>query len=250
METRSERYKRQKRERKQRRHRRIFDLLLIPLVFISLLGCHHLESFASEKKAQEKIENEKKQAVSSAKAAPLAIQSSNSSAVSSSIQKKPTVMRVPINWQEPSENLPYPDISKVKNFWIKVSLKKNRTYLMSGKKVIYTMYSSGGTYHRNKKGKEVSSTPTGTFHIESERGYEFYNGELGEGARYWLSWKDHGLYLFHSVPIDSNGQYEVNEAEKLGKEPASHGCIRLSVPDAKWMMENLKTGTKVVIVNN
>nr|WP_224758021.1 L,D-transpeptidase [Limosilactobacillus oris] len=29
----------------------------------------------------------------------------------------------------------------------------------------------------------------------------------------------------------------------------SHGCIRLSIPDAYWIMHNVPTGTRVVIDN-
>lgn len=157
-------------------------------------------------------------------------------------------MRTPIDWQKSSETKPYPDLDQVNDFWVKVDLKKNRTYLMSGDNVIYTMYSSGGSYHHDEEsGKYESYTPTGTFYIEPERGDSFYNASLNEGANNWVSFKDHGIYLFHSVPTDATGNYNVKEAKKLGKKAASHGCIRLSVPDSKWMSENLKTGTKVVI---
>ena len=70
-----------------------------------------------------------------------------------------------------------------------------------------------------------------------------------EGANYYVSWKDHGVYLFHSVPTKASGAYNVEEAEKLGKSTGSHGCIRLSIPDAKWMSANLPVGTKIVIEN-
>lgn len=159
-----------------------------------------------------------------------------------------TTMQTPIDWQKSSETKPYPDLDQVNDFWVKVDLKKNRTYLMSGDKVIYTMYSSGGSYHHDEEtGKYESYTPTGTFYIKPERGDSFYNASLNEGANNWVSFKDHGIYLFHSVPTDASGNYNVKEAKKLGKKAASHGCIRLSVPDSKWMSENLKTGTKVVI---
>src|SRR5699024_11470649 len=75
----------------------------------------------------------------------------------------------------------------------------------------------------------------------------FYNAQSGEGANYWVSFKDHGIYLFHTVPVDANGNYVVSEAEQLGKSSNSHGCVRLSVADAKWFYENIKTGTKVVV---
>lgn len=145
-------------------------------------------------------------------------------------------------WSKKSEDKAYPDLTKVKNLWIRVSLKENRTYIMSGNKPIYTMLSTGGTYYKNK-----SDTPTGTYYIQEERGDDFYNNELNEGAKYYVSWKDHGVYLFHSVPTKSDGSINKKEAAKLGRSSGSHGCIRLSVPDSKWLAETVPVGTKVVI---
>ena len=159
-------------------------------------------------------------------------------------------MRVPIDWRKSSETVPYPDLAKTKNFWFKVSLKGNRTYLYDGNKLIYTMYSTGGVYKKNPQtGKTESMTPTGTYHAQAERGDSFFNQSLNEGANYYVSWLDHGKYLFHSVPTKAGGAYNVEEANKLGKSTGSHGCIRLSVPDAQWMSTHLPVGTKIVIVN-
>lgn len=186
--------------------------------------------------------------------------SATSSMVSTTAKSKATAkdsssedsnMRTPIDWQKSSETIPYPDLSKVKNLWVKVSLKGNRTYLYDGSKIIYTMYSSGGVYQKDAKtGKMKSATPTGTFYVQAERGDSFFNQELGEGANYYVSWLNHGEYLFHSVPTKADGSYNLKEAAKLGKSTGSHGCIRLSVPDAKWMEQNLPEGTKVVIADN
>ena len=97
-------------------------------------------------------------------------------------------MRRPINWKKSSETKPYPDLTKVKNFNVLVKIKKNRTYLRDGKKVIYTMYSSAGNYHRDAQtGKQTSDTPTGTFYVQSERGANFFNSSLNEGANYYVS---------------------------------------------------------------
>lgn len=178
-------------------------------------------------------------------------------AVKSQVNNKPQTkttttndhMRTPIDWHKSSETIPYPDLSKVKNFWIKVDLKKNRTYLYDGSKVIYTMYSTGGIYKKDKAtGQMKSATPTGTFYIEQERGDSFFNQSLNEGTNYYVSWKNHGEYLFHSVPTEAGGKYNEEEAAKLGKTQGSHGCIRLSIPDAQWMEHNLPVGTKVEIV--
>lgn len=158
-------------------------------------------------------------------------------------------MRTPIDWHKSSETIPYPDLSKVKNFWVKVDLKNNRTYLYDGSKVIYTMYSTGGIYQKDAKtGQMKSATPTGTFYAQPERGDSFFNQSLKEGANYYVSWKNHGEYLFHSVPTKADGSYNEKEAAKLGKTQGSHGCIRLSIPDARWMQQNLPVGTKIEIV--
>lgn len=164
-------------------------------------------------------------------------------------RRQKTTMRTPIDYQKSSETKPYPDLTKVKDFWVKVDLKKNRTYLYDGKKVIYTMYSTGGIYKKDPKtGKKKSMTPTGTFHVQQERGETFYNMALQEGANYYVSWLNHGVYLFHSVPTKADGSYDKKEAAKLGKSTGSHGCIRLSIPDAQWMFQNLPVGTKVKVV--
>ena len=179
--------------------------------------------------------------------------------VGSQVKEKPTQekkidnseshMRTPIDWHKSSETVPYPDLNKVKDFWIKVDLKNNRTYLYDGSKVIYTMYSTGGIYKKDPKtGKLKSVTPTGTFYAQQERGDSFFNQSLKEGANYYVSWKNHGEYLFHSVPTKADGKYNEHEAAKLGKTQGSHGCIRLSVPDAQWMEKNLPVGTKIEIV--
>lgn len=75
----------------------------------------------------------------------------------------------------------------------------------------------------------------------------FFNSKLNEGALNWVSWTENCVYLFHSVPICKNQKINKSEAAKLGKQPASNGCIRLSLPDSKWLMDNVPTGTPVVI---
>lgn len=153
-----------------------------------------------------------------------------------SLKKKAPV----INWREPSEDKAYPDLKAHPNAWLDVNTSKQRVYVRDGQTVLYTMYCSTGTGKENK-------TPHGTFAIQGERGKFFYNQSSGEGARYWVSWKDYGIYLFHSVPTDKDGHYIKHEAEELGKSAASHGCVRLSVADAKWVYENVPYGMKVVI---
>lgn len=142
------------------------------------------------------------------------------------------------SWKQPSESKAYPKWSSLSKPWIYVSIKQQKVYIHGNGKVQYVMYCSTGS--------QSSPTPKGTFHIQHQRGLSFYNASSREGAHYWVSWLGHGTYLFHSVPTNKDGQYVASEADKLGT-PASHGCVRLSIADAKWMYKTVPYGTKVVI---
>ncbi|KRL37550.1 L,D-transpeptidase [Liquorilactobacillus uvarum] len=172
-------------------------------------------------------------------------QSHNETARATSIKKskaaaKKTTKQKTIDWRAPSMKKAYPSISEHPNLWIHVSIKKQRVYLMDESKKLYTMYASTG-----KPGK--TATPKGVYHIQGERGTYFYSQSEEEGAHYWVSWKNHGEFLFHSTPTDANGNYIKSVAADLGKKPSSHGCVHLTVADSKWMYENIPFGTKVVI---
>lgn len=92
-------------------------------------------------------------------------------------------------------------------------------------------------------GKDGNDTPVGTFTIK-ERGESFFSKTYQEGAYYWTQFD--GDFLFHSVPFDETKTIEAVEAAKLGSK-ASHGCVRISIDNAKWIYDNIPKGTKVVI---
>ncbi|MBL3649569.1 L,D-transpeptidase [Bacillus sp. RHFS10] len=150
-----------------------------------------------------------------------------------------TAQKTSINWTKPSGG-EYPDI-KQKHVWIDVDVKKQKAYIKEESKTLYTMIVSSGLDQTKD-----DATPKGTFHIEPERGEWFFSEGYQEGAEYWVSWKNHGEFLFHSVPMTKDKKVIEKEAEKLGTK-ASHGCIRLTIPDAKWIYENIPGHTKVVI---
>lgn len=152
-----------------------------------------------------------------------------------------STLRRPMNWQASSETVPYPDVNQHLDMWIHVSLRKQRVYLMDQNKILYTMYASTGL------DTPGTVTPKGTYAVQAERGKYFYNPTVQEGAYYYVSWLDHGTYLFHSTPTDAAGNFIQSDAAKLGKRPSSHGCVHLTVADSKWMYENIRYGTKVVI---
>ena len=145
-----------------------------------------------------------------------------------------------IDWLKPTGG-PYPRLEANARLWVKVSLERQRVDIMDSGVSIYTMVVSTGL-----DSPADDRTPEGIFYIQPERGPSFYSAKLGEGARYWVSWLNHGEYLFHSIPTDRKGNIIVNEARKLGTK-ASHGCIRLALPDARWIYRNIRVGTRVVI---
>ena len=58
-----------------------------------------------------------------------------------------------------------------------------------------------------------------------------------------------GDIMFHSVIYSSNNENSLRSGSlyALGN-PASHGCIRLTVADAKWLFEHCKRGTVAIII--
>lgn len=154
--------------------------------------------------------------------------------------KKALAKVKPINWNLPSDG-PYPIINPNESIWLDVSVSKQKVYVKDGDKTIYTMIASTGL-----DTAPDNSTPYGTFHIQAERGKWFYAPQYNEGAKYWVSWLNHGEFLFHSVPMNENKQVIISDAEKLGQKD-SHGCVHLTIPDAKWIYNHIQTGTKVVI---
>ncbi|WP_283607092.1 L,D-transpeptidase family protein [Faecalispora anaeroviscerum] len=117
-----------------------------------------------------------------------------------------------------------------------VSLKDQNVTVVDAKNLVVQVFPCS-------TGMEGYETPSGTYAI-TNRGESFYNKSLKEGAYYWTQF--YGNYLFHSLPFDENRQMVKGEAEKLG-QPASHGCVRLSMENAKWFYDNIKEDTKVVI---
>lgn len=90
-------------------------------------------------------------------------------------------------------------------------------------------------------GKEGSETPTGVFDIRDKDEW-FFSEQYQQGGKYWVQFQ--GDYLFHSIPYAKDKETILDTT--LGKA-ASHGCIRLSLEDSKWLYETINAGTKVII---
>ena len=90
------------------------------------------------------------------------------------------------------------------------------------------------------------ATPTsGTYSLKKYGGWE-WKGLQGDVFGQYAT-QITGNILFHSVPYTKKGDnssLEYWEYDKLGT-PASLGCIRLTVKNAKWIYDNCASGTKV-----
>ena len=95
-------------------------------------------------------------------------------------------------------------------------------------------------------GKDATPTPTGT-----------YQSSTGPGARWhyfkkYKCWAQYAYYIegdimFHSVLYnEKDGPVTQSSVNNLGRK-ASHGCVRLSVEDAKWIYQNCPVQTKIIV---
>ena len=114
------------------------------------------------------------------------------------------------------------------------------------------------TIYKYKKGKYKphkafvcstgSATPLGTFYLKEKIRWHVLDGpSYGQYCT-----RITGSILFHSVWYYEN--YKPNtqsyiQYNRLGTT-ASHGCVRLTVGDCKWIYNNVSSGTKVVIYNS
>ncbi len=146
-----------------------------------------------------------------------------------------------------SSTLSFGASSKSK-YWIKVNAQANvaTVYKKIDKKwePYRAMLCSCGT---GKKGSG-EDTPTGTYYVQSR--WKWLQMVGGVYGRYVVQF--YGDYLFHSVPYEYYGDLDsmpAKEFNKLGKD-ASHGCVRLSIMDSKWVYDNILRGTKVTVYNS
>lgn len=94
---------------------------------------------------------------------------------------------------------------------------------------------------------DSNDTPLGIFKIYQRYVWRPLFGDV-EG-QYAIRFNGH--ILFHSVPYlkQDKGTLKPGEYNKLG-QPASLGCVRLSVNDIKWLYDNCKNGTIVEVYDD
>ena len=96
-------------------------------------------------------------------------------------------------------------------------------------------------------GKNVGDTPLGTYQTIVEYNWR----KMVDGTYSQYAYRIVGSILFHSVPYYSQAKNDLEweEFNKLGT-PASLGCVRMTVADSKWLMDNCPIGTLVTIYDD
>ncbi|MDU3350084.1 MAG: L,D-transpeptidase family protein, partial [Clostridium sp.] len=128
-------------------------------------------------------------------------------------------------------------ISSKTNYFVYLNLAEQKTYVYEGETNDWDLVKEFSC-STGLPGKE---TPKGIFAV-TNRGEWFFSDEFDQGGKYWVQFM--GDYLFHSVPFDETQTVILDDT--LGT-PASHGCIRLKVEDAKWLYDNIANDTKIII---
>ncbi|EKQ52428.1 MULTISPECIES: L,D-transpeptidase [unclassified Clostridium] len=122
-------------------------------------------------------------------------------------------------------------------YLINVNLKEQKTYIYKGKadkwQLIKTFACSTGV--------NGEDTPSGSFSTK-EKGDWFFSDKYAQGGKYWTQIT--GDILFHSLPFAKD---KTTILDYTMNKPSSHGCIRLSLDDAKWIYSNIPKGSKVII---
>ncbi len=151
----------------------------------------------------------------------------------------PDTLRLLFSDSAPASARPYHEYKVV------VDISAQRVYVYAWKNGEYktrvrTMKCSTGTGN--------TPTPTGTFQETVRRGEKWHHfGEYGVWAQYAIHIDPTGNIMFHSVLYNRRGGSPTSGSVGSLGSRASHGCIRLSVKDAKWLYEHSPDGTTVVI---
>lgn len=99
-----------------------------------------------------------------------------------------------------------------------------------------------------------SFTPLGSYSVSSNGAatkYTLKPMNEPDGSVVYARWATHivGNVYFHAIAVGSQSHYALNPVtyNKLGS-PASAGCIRMTVADAKWIYDYVASGSEVNIV--
>ena len=158
----------------------------------------------------------------------------------------PTAKPTPVPTPEPgpTDDPNKPNHKKYEKYKLVIDVSEQRVYVYG--------YENGEFRQLVEKfvcstGVKDHPTPLGTF---KGSGPDDNRWHWFEKYKCWAqyAWRIEGNILFHSVLYDKNDESTLRKGSlnALGSR-ASHGCIRLAVEDAKWIFDNCKRGTTVVV---
>jgi len=127
------------------------------------------------------------------------------------------------------------NFSSATNYFIWVDLKNFKVNIFRGSTNKWVLVHS----YLCTIGKKSTQTPKGTYTIGIKGLYFGVN----KGYKCWYYTQFKGNYLFHSIIYNLDGSIRDG---RLGMA-LSDGCIRLAKENAKWIWDNIPSGTKVVI---
>lgn len=125
--------------------------------------------------------------------------------------------------------------SSSSNYFIWVDIYRQRVNVFTGKKNSWKLLKTMDCV----TGKNTTPTVRGTFTIKW-RAPRLYSGNVV--AKYKTNF--YGRYYFHSILYNRSETRVVDG--RLGQR-LSHGCVRLSTSNAKWIYDKIPNGTKVFI---
>ena len=129
------------------------------------------------------------------------------------------------------------DIESLTDYLVYVDTASQNTNVYTGSKNKWALKKS----MKCSTGVKDKETPSGVYTVQN-RDTWFFSEKFKQGGKYWVQFD--GDYLFHSVPYDKDQKTVLDTT--LGT-PASHGCIRLSLEDSKWIYDTLPKGSKIII---
>ena len=122
-------------------------------------------------------------------------------------------------------------------YFINVNKQNQKTYIYKGKANNWILLKTCPC----STGISGDETPSGSFSIK-EKGDWFFSDKYAQGGKYWSQIT--GDILFHSIPFAKD---RTTILDYTMNKPSSHGCVRLSIDDAKWIYDNIPKGSKVII---
>lgn len=124
--------------------------------------------------------------------------------------------------------------AQVKGVWVEISLKKQKLYLYQGGKIIFKTSVSTGLARY--------PTPAGRFKVWAKFRYDdMTGGSRTRGDYYYLPKVPYVAYFYQGYSL--HGTYW----HKNFGRPMSHGCINLSISDARYLYSQITVGTPVII---